>query len=231
MSRIGIVGDLHEPFTHPMYSRFIQDTFALWGVTKVHFIGDIVDCHALGFWEHDPNGMSAEDERVKASVGVAKWYKLFPEASVSIGNHDERHFRVARKAGIPDSYLKGYPIVWGTPKWQWEMSNIYDGVLYEHGTDISGKDGAFNTAMQKRMSCVIGHIHAHAGIKYHCSPTSRIFGMQVGVGVDIDAYAFAYGKNSPNRPVLSAGVIIDGQYGYIEPMLCGPGEKYHRSRA
>ena len=109
--RVGTVGDLHAPFTHPLYQEFVQDVFEAWGVDTIHFIGDIVDAHALGFWDHDPNGMSASDEQSKAATAVESWRDLFPRATVSIGNHDERHFRVARKAGIPDSYIKAFQAI------------------------------------------------------------------------------------------------------------------------
>ena len=231
MSTIGVIGDLHAPFIHPMYQRFVSDTFESWGVDKVHFIGDIVDAHALGFWDHDPNGRSASDEASLAGQDVDSWYSLFPEATVSIGNHDERHYRVARKAGIPDSYLKGYRTIWGTPGWDWAMSHRHEGVLYEHGTGTSGKDGAFNRAMQKRISLVMGHIHSYAGVKYHTSDFSRIFAIQVGCGIDLRAYAFSYGMPFPTRPVLGCGIIQDGESAYFEPMPCGVKETYHRSRS
>jgi len=55
--RIGIIGDIHAPFTHPMYMKFCLDIFEKWKVDYAHFVGDIVDGHALGFYEHDPNGL------------------------------------------------------------------------------------------------------------------------------------------------------------------------------
>jgi len=229
--RVGIVGDIHEPFAHPMYSRFVEDIFNQWEVQKVHFIGDIVDAHALGFWDHDPDGSSAEDESEQAFQKLVAWKKLFPTATVSIGNHDERHFRVAKKAGLPSRYLRDYKTVWDTPKWDWGFEHIYDGALYEHGTGSSGKDAAINRAIAKRCNLVMGHTHTYAGVKYHTNDFNRIFGLQVGCGIDIDAYAFAYGKTFPVRPVLGCGVVINGSEAYFEPMPCGPNEKYHRSRA
>lgn len=229
--RVGIVADLHEPFTHPMYMRFVMDTFNQWGVTKIHFIGDIVDNHALSFYQHDPNGLSAEGEAVLAEEHVAEWYKNFPKATVSVGNHDERHYRVARRYGIPDRYVRGYKDIWNTPGWNWSVSTIYDDVLYEHGTGSSGKDAALNRAMEKRTSLVMGHTHAFPGVKYHANDFDRIFALQVGCGIDHNAYAFAYSKAFATRGVLGCGIVIDGVFAYFEPMPCGPSEKYHRSRA
>lgn len=229
--RVGIVGDLHAPFVHPMYLRFVQDTFRAWRVDRVHFVGDVVDNHAISFWEHDPNGMSAEDEAAAARKIVRKWHRTFGKATVCIGNHDERHYRVARKHGMPDRYLHSYATVWDTPGWDWRFEHFLDGVLYEHGTGTSGKDAALNLAIQKRTSVTIGHIHSYAGVKYHANPTSVIFGLNAGCGIDCRAYAFEYGKSFPVRPVLGCGIVIDGIYAVFHPMPCGRGEKYHRSRA
>lgn len=229
--RVGIVGDIHLPFTHPLYLRFCQDIFASWRVDHVHLIGDIVDGHALGFWDLDPNGHSAMRESELAAEELVAWVKAFPDATVSIGNHDERHYRKARKAGIPDHYLRTYSEVWKSPRWDWQLYHRFDGVLYEHGTGSSGKDAAFNRATAKRCSLVMGHTHAHAGVKYDANEVDRIFGLNVGCGIDCTAYAFEYGKNFPNRPTLGCGVVIDGEFACFEVMPCGPREQYHRRKA
>jgi hypothetical protein len=33
--------------------------------------------------------------------------------------------------------------------------------------------------------------------------------MQVGCGIDNDAYAFHYGRQFPKKPVLGCGVVLD----------------------
>ena len=229
--RIGIVGDLHLPFTHPMYRRFVNDVFERNRINKIHFIGDIVDNHAISpSWEANPNGMSGGDEYRAAKKELAKWLKDFPKATVSIGNHDDRAFRAANKAGLPDDFLKSYKQVWDTPRWDWNFAHTFDGVLYEHGTGTSGKSAAINRAIQKRTSLSMGHIHYFAGVQWHTNETSRIFGLQVGCGIDPQSYAFAYGREFPIRPVLGCGIVIDG-VGHFIPMPCGPGEKYHRRRS
>lgn len=227
---IGIVGDMHLPFCHPGYKAFCQDTFRKYNVDQVVLIGDVVDGHALSFFDHDPNGRSAEDEATAAMKQVQEWYETFPVAKVCIGNHDARHFRTAQKAGIPDRFVRSYAEVWNTPNWNWDLEHAIEGVLYEHGTGSSGKDAAFNRAVAQRCSVVIGHIHSYAGIKYHANPFSRIFGLNVGCGIDIGAYAFDYGKMFPVRPILGCGIVIDGDLGFFVPMPCGSGEAYHRSR-
>jgi predicted phosphodiesterase len=228
--RIGIVGDLHLPFDHPGYLHFCMDTFDQWQVDHVHFIGDVVEHHRLSQWEDNPEGHSAEREAELAQECVDRWTKVWPEATVSIGNHDNRHYRKARSVGVPDRYVKTYKDVWNTPKWDWQDNHIHDGVLYEHGTGSSGKNAAINRAVNKRSSVVIGHTHAWGGVTYHSNETSRIFALNVGCGIDITAYCFAYGASMPNRPTLGCGVVLDGWFGVFEPMRCGEGEKYNRRK-
>jgi len=231
MATVGIIGDTHAPFTHPMYRRFCADTFARFGVDEIVHIGDVVDAHALSFWDHDPDGRSAADEAELAALEVGEWYKQFPTLKVCIGNHDERHYRVAKKAGMPDRYIRPYAEVWRTPKWDWKMQHAVDGVLYEHGTGSSGKDAAFDRAVAQRCSMAIGHVHCYAGVKYHANPFNRIFGLNVGCGIDLRAYAFDYGRAFVVRPILGCGIVVDGEVGMFVPMACGDGERYHRSRA
>ena len=229
--RIGVIGDLHAPFIHPMYRRFCLDTFSKWRIDHIHFAGDIVDCHAISFWEHNPNGRSAEDEAQQAAEDVRRWRRSFNTASVSIGNHDERQFRLARKHGLPDRFLRNYADVWQTPDWDWRTTHKFDGVLYEHGTGTTGKDAALNRAMQKRCSVVIGHVHSWAGVKWHANEFNTIFGLNAGCGIDCREYAFDYGKAFPIRPVLGCGIVIDGNQALFIPMPCGKRDRYHRSRA
>lgn len=231
MARLGLIGDTHEPFCHPMYRRFCIDTFNKFKVNKIHHVGDVVDNHAINFHEHDPNGHSAGDETALARKAVQRWVASFPEATVSVGNHDELHYRQAKANGTPTCFLKTYREVWGTPKWKWDYEHEIDGVLLPHGTGTSGKNAAINLAVNRRMSVAMGHIHSWGGVMYHTNPNDRIFGLQVGCGIDIRAYVFAYGRTFPVRPTLGCSVIIDGEFPIFVPMACGRGERYHRSRA
>jgi hypothetical protein len=48
-----------------------------------------------------------------------------------------------------------------------------------------------------------------------------IFGMNVGCGVDVKAYAMAYGKVYPKKPTLGCGIVIDGKIALFIPMDLG----------
>lgn len=228
--RVGIVGDVHIPFEHPRYLEFCLDTFRAWKVDHIHLIGDVVDAAAMSFWDHDPNGHSAEDEAMMAIAKIKEWKRKIRCATVSVGNHDARHYRTARKAGIPDRYMRDYAEVFDTPGWDWRETHVIDGVIYTHGTGTSGKDAAINRAMQNRCSCVMGHVHCYPGVKFHANEFDRIFGLNVGCGIDIDRLQFNYAKPFPIRPVLGCGVVIDGRDAYFEAMACGKKEFYYKGK-
>jgi predicted phosphodiesterase len=223
---VGIVGDMHAPFTHPRYFDFICETFERKGVTWVHFAGDIVDNHASSYHESDPDGPSAGDELTQARDQLQRWYRAFPHASVSIGNHDAIPWRKAQTAGMSSAVLKNHREMYGCPiGWRWEDSTIIDGVLYTHGTGNSGMFPAYNLAKKSLNSVVIGHCHSSAGVKYHASKFARMFGLDVGCGIDVEALAFAYGKHMPLRPVLGCGIVRYGVEAEFVPM---PLERFKR---
>lgn len=87
-SRVLVVGDLHEPFSHAKYLDFCIDTYNNFNCNKVVLIGDLIDNHATSNWGSDPEGKSAADELELAVEKLKLWYKQFPEATVTLGNHD-----------------------------------------------------------------------------------------------------------------------------------------------
>ena len=106
--RILIIGDLHEPFTHPDYLDFCVNQYQNFNCNQVIFIGDIIDSHGWNFHESDPDGMSPGDELSLAIKKVAKWYQEFPNADVCIGNHDRMASRKVFSAGVPQQWLRSY---------------------------------------------------------------------------------------------------------------------------
>lgn len=221
MERVLAIGDLHAPFTHPGYFDFCRAVKKEFRTTRTVLIGDEADHHAMSFHEHDPDGQSPGDENRRAKAELKRWAKAFPRALVCIGNHSKLPYRQAFTAGIPSHWLKSYNEAWEIAGWRWDVSHEIDGVCYTHGTGQSGPTGARNLALKKRQSVVIGHIHAHAGVQFHASERDLIFGMNVGCGIDVRAYAMAYGRDFPDKPVLGAGVVIKGRQPLFVPMDLG----------
>ena len=203
--RILVIGDLHCPFELDGYFNFCKETYANYNCNQVIFIGDIIDNHAFSYHEPDPDGMSAGDELQVAIEDVKKWYNAFPVADVLIGNHDRMAARKAMTGGIPKVWIKSYNDVLGTPKWNWTERIVYDDVQYVHGEGGTARTKAKNDMM----STVQGHIHTQAYTEFTVGRKFKVFGMQVGCGIDAKSYASAYAKNF-KKQAIGCGVVVGG---------------------
>lgn len=214
-----MISDTQEPFGHRDAIHFLKWAKQRYQPDLVVHVGDEVDMHALGDWDHDPDGYSAGHELKAALKRLEAYYTLFPKVMACRSNHTDRPLRRAFKAGIPKAYLKDYKEFLKAPKgWNWDDQHEVDGIIYEHGEGFSGHLGALNSALKNGQSTVIGHIHSHAGILYSADAKRLIYGMNVGCLIDRHAYAFRYGKNLRHKPILGVGLVTKGIPTYV-PML------------
>jgi predicted phosphodiesterase len=201
-----VVGDLHEPFCLDGYLEWCKEQYKTYNCNQVIFIGDILDNHAFSYHEPDPDGMSAGNELELAIKKVQKWYEAFPYADVCVGNHDRLAARKSFTGGIPKAWIRSYNEVLGTPNWNWVESIIYDDVLYEHGEGGQAQTKAKNNLM----SSVCGHTHTEAYTKWFVGKRFRVFGTQVGCGVNSKSYAAAYAKNYKKQAIGCVVVLNNG---------------------
>jgi len=215
-----VIGDTHEPFTKPGYLEFCFDVGRRCKCGTVVHIGDLVDNHSISYHEHDPDGKSPKEEFQLARARLKKWFKAFPNAFLCRGNHDCLVDRKGKTAGLPAEVFRPFRDIWELPKeWVdgWEFE--FQGVLYTHGTGYSGKHSHVHVAYDMRKSSVIGHIHSVGAVQYLDTGKFPIFGMNVGCGIDREAYAFAYGKDFKFKPIISCGVVTDhGRFAQVFPM-------------
>ena len=201
-----VIGDLHEPFCLDNYLSHCIETYNKYKCNEVVFIGDIIDNHASSYHETDPDGHSAGQELKMAIQRIKEWYKAFPKATVIIGNHDRLIMRKAYSSGLSKLWIKDYAEVLGTPGWNFTESIEIDDVLYIHG------EGGTARARVRRdlQSIVQGHLHSQAYIDWCVGAKFKLFGMQVGCGIDHKSYAMAYGKEGP-KPAIACGVVLQGE--------------------
>jgi predicted phosphodiesterase len=202
MSKVLVIGDIHEPFCLDGYIQHCKNVYKDFNCNKVVFIGDIIDSHFSSFHSTDPDGLSAKDELNLSIKKLRKWHKAFPKATVIIGNHDRIVARKALANGISAKWIKEYKDVLEVPTWNFKTDETIDNVLYVHGEGAT----AFTKAKTLFQSVVAGHTHTKCYIEY----MNNVFGMQVGCGVDKDSYAMAYAKNYA-PPQIACGVVIDGK--------------------
>jgi metallophosphoesterase superfamily enzyme len=213
-NRILVIGDLHEPFCLDSYLDHCKNMYKKYNCNRVIFIGDVIDNHYSSFHEADPDGMGGGDELDLAIKRLSRWVKAFPTADIMIGNHDRIIARKAFSSGIPKKWIKEYKEVLGAPNWNFTESLIIDDVLYQHG-----EGGTARSKMKKELiSTVQGHLHTQGYIDYQVGRNYKIFGCQIGCGIDKDAYAMAYGKNF-GKPFIACMVVLnEGKLPILEPM-------------
>lgn len=199
-----VIGDLHEPFCLDEYYDFCVDTYYKYNCDKVVFIGDIIDNHYSSYHETDPDGMSAKDELDMAVDKLKKWHDSFPDAYVTIGNHDRMMMRKAHTAGLSKRWIKDYNQVLSVPSWKFVDEIEIDDVVYVHGEGGTAK----TRVKQEFTSIVQGHLHTQSYVEWTVGPKHRCFAMQVGCGIDRHAYAMGYAKMG-KKPIIGCGVVLD----------------------
>lgn len=214
-NRVLVIGDLHEPFCLDGYLQHCKRIKEKYNCNQVVFIGDVIDNHYSSYHETDADGMGGGDELTLAVKKISKWVKAFPNAYVTIGNHDRLVSRKAQTGGIPKRWIRSYNEVLEAPNWSFVDQVTIDGVLYHHG-----EGGTARARMKKELiPTVQGHLHTQGYIDFQVGRNYIIFGMQVGCGIDKDSYAMAYGRNY-GKPFISCGVILNnGSMPILEPMI------------
>jgi len=198
------VGDIHEPFSLKGYLEFCREKQEEFNCGTVVFIGDIIDNHAPSFHDSETCAMGTDDELELAKQKVAEWYSVFPKAYVTIGNHDRIIHRKAKVGGISTKWIREYSEVLNTPGWKFVEEVEIDNVCYNHG-----EAGTARSRMKAQLqSQVQGHLHSQAYIEYSVGAKYKIFGAQVGCGVDREAYAMSYGRIF-QKPVISCLVVLN----------------------
>ena len=202
--RILIIGDVHLPFCHNGYLDFCVDVYNRHNCNQVIFIGDIIDNHYASYHETSPDGLGGGDELQYAINQVKAWSDAFPIADVIIGNHDRIIMRKAFSSAIPKEWIKSYNEVLGT-NWNWVERIVYDDVQYVHGEGGTARTKAKNDMM----STVQGHIHTQAYTEWMVGNKFKIFGMQVGCGIDRSSYSMSYAR-AYKKQAIGCGVVIGG---------------------
>ena len=208
------IGDLHTPFEHKDYLEFCKKIYKKYNCDTVVFLGDILDCHYSSYHETSPDGFGGEEELLRAKKSIAEYHRTFPNSKVCIGNHDAIPNRKAFSGGLSKQWVKSMGEVLETPTWSYADHFVIDGVKYTHGTGRKARQ----RSQQDMLSLIQGHYHSESYIEnYVGADGTRRFAMQIGCGINIDEYAFAYGRHFA-KPHLCAGVVIGGKLPIIEFM-------------
>lgn len=203
-----IVPDIHEPFSIDGFAEWCTEVRDRWGCDSTVFIGDVVDNYATSLHGKDPDNPNATAEFERTAERLDKWFTMFPEAVLTLGNHDDRPMRTAKAGGVSSVFMKSFRETWGIPDgWQICQEAMIDGVLYVHQGG-GGRNPSLARALVELVPVVSGHYHTCGGVSYHSGRNHTLWGLDVGCGVDRTGYGLAYNK-SLRGYVLGCGVVVN----------------------
>jgi hypothetical protein len=213
-----VIPDLQLPFEAERaldFCLYLKNHFEI-PDENVLCVGDEVDNLHGGLYPKDPDALHTPHGEIKATrYKIADWAQAFPHMKIAISNHGMRWFKKAAACEIPSQMIRDYREVLGMPqewlfKEKWIIDSVKNPFMMIHGMGYSGAMAHRTAALDAGMSLVHGHLHSHAGISHISTAGQRSWGMNVGCLIDVDSYAFKYGRDSRFKPCLGAGVIING---------------------
>ena len=201
------VGDLHCPFElkNDKYLNFCIEKYLEFQCDEVVMLGDIVDNHFASFHEVNIDAEYTGKQELDIAIDrIARWRDAFPVATVIIGNHDRMVMRKAQTSSIPSKWIKSYKEVLEVPNWNFVERYVKNGVQYIHG-----EGGTARTKCRADiMNTVQGHLHTQAYCEHYVGQNFRVFGMQIGAGINFSEYSFAYAKYG-KKPAIGCGVVLN----------------------
>jgi hypothetical protein len=205
-----IISDTHAPYHHPDALKFLAAIKDNFNIKIAKHVGDVVDNHIPSYHETEPGTFNADDELKYAQNFCHKLAEIYPEMTVSLGNHDTMSRRKAKTAQMPEGFLRDYNQIYGV-NWKWVERdyfriNKYNNCLMTHSISASTLNNA-----QKFSHCSIqGHHHGKYGIEYFSDAETLRWSMTVGCLINSSAPAFNYGNKAVlNRAMIGCGAIIE----------------------
>lgn len=226
--RFLIMSDMHVPYHH-------QDTFAFYkaikeeyGITDVKNVGDIVDNHMMSYHEYETDALGPREEYLVSRDCLQELEEIFPEMTISLGNHCQLNQRKAKTAGIPLDFLRDFNDLYGLKgNWKWVDDELFDmgngqQCYMTHSVSANTRVNAY-----KFSHCSVqGHHHGEFALAYYADQLTLNWSMSVGCTIDHHAPAMRYGAvNRNKKPILGCGVILGG-VPHLVPMILGRGGRW-----
>ena len=210
------LSDTHFPYEHPQYFSWIKKVKDHIKCDTVIHVGDLVDFHSISQWLHSAELPNIKYEIEDAKRRIKKLRKIFPmPMRICRGNHDIRIEKMAERASMPASFVKGLNDILEIDKsWKWTWHDKFIEIL-PNGNQVyfthHFKSNVLQSSKELGMSLVVGHMHTVAGINWYSSPLALNFAMCVGCSINPKHEAFKYSKNYIKRPIISVGAIVKNQ--------------------
>ena len=213
MSNILILPDMHYPFQHPDTTDIVRDAIKYYDIDEVLCTGDLLDGYYASLYKKSPHSQSASQE-LKASIkNLKSLYRVLGDlpVKIAIGNHDIRHMKRAFEANLPaELFLELKALIEAPAHWKFaDKFRLPGNIIMEHGEGYSGQSAPMNLIKNLRANAIIGHLHSQFSITYHNNGDKCLWAMICGCLIDIDSYAFEYGRAFKDKPICGFGIISD----------------------
>lgn len=205
-----IISDTHFPYEHPDTFKFLKAIRDEYDIKINKHSGDLADNHTASYHEIEYGTLSAEEEFRLTYRKSQQLAEIFPELTITLGNHCRLTERKARSAGIPASHLSSYNEIYGV-NWNWVDKdyfkiNKWQKCLLSHAQSAS----TLNNAKTHSHCTVQGHHHGTFGIEYFADTDVLRWAMTVSCLVNPESPAFNYAKaGTLKRPIIGCGAIIN----------------------
>ena len=211
------ISDLHLPYQHRDAFSFLKLMKREYDIKIAKNVGDVADNHTASYHEVEYQTLSAKEEYDATYASMQELSGIFPEMTVTLGNHCLLNRRKAKTAGIPEDHLKSYNDIYGV-NWKW-VDKDYFNIEGKHNclmTHAMSSNTLTNAKIHSH-STVGGHHHSVYGLEYFADTEFLRFSMTVGCLIDPHSPAFNYNKSSSKRPILGVGCLLDNQP-WLRPM-------------
>ena len=211
METILCFADPHYPYQHQDLIPFLQALINQFNPNRIICLGDLIDAHALSSYQKEAKSCRARQEWLDTKKELKPLIKLIPELEITLGNHTMRHLKRAQEIDIPEEYFKSLNDIFELPNtWIFTDEIWIENTKFFHGEGFNGRYSAHH--MLNTLSCNIvhGHLHSNAGINYRDNGIDVRWVLSCGCLVDTKSFAFTYGKNCKDKPLLGAALIING---------------------
>lgn len=210
-----IIGDLHTPYEHKKALSFCKKLQKEFKVPDNGVIsaGDITDQYWGSQYSKDPDSMTGpKGEIIECAEHLKEWYDAFPKLRISEGNHCVRWARMFVGAGIPSEFMRRYRDLIGAPDtWHWQREWVIEEkhpFMVTHGSRF-GVAALKDAAFIEGLSVAYGHHHTVGGVQHIKTSKRQLWAAATGCLIDVESFAFAYGRDNKLQPILGSVVVVD----------------------
>lgn len=122
-----VISDMHLPYQHVDALDFLWELHCHYHFSTILNVGDLYDHHRGSYHESEIDAMSEEEEFEAAKQYAWELQSMFPEMTITEGNHDAIPMRKAKTLGLSASMIKDYNQMYETDTtWTWTREHWFD---------------------------------------------------------------------------------------------------------